>query len=277
MNEPLACRTGIWLYPDAPVGQLVEAVVTADRSGVDEMWIADEGVAREPLVILGAAAVRTERVLLGVGITTPVLRHPGAVGSSISTLDELSDGRAILGWGVGGDQSLAPFGLSAGPKPVALVRDAIRTARDVVERRTTELYQPPTHAAPARHVPMFVGAKGEQLNRLASREGDGVFLSGFELDRLEAPIGWARSVRPIHVALYASVRFNGTAPDDATALHGDPAAVAAAMVRLVSQHRPETMGLALVDGDSVELGMQHAVEAIRIFRETVPARATVPA
>jgi alkanesulfonate monooxygenase SsuD/methylene tetrahydromethanopterin reductase-like flavin-dependent oxidoreductase (luciferase family) len=268
VNETATCRTGIWLYPDAPVGELVQAVVTADRSGVDEMWIADEGVAREPLVLLGAAAVQTRRILLGIGITTPVLRHPGAVGSSVSTLDELSDGRAILGWGVGGEQSLAPFGLTA-EKPVALVRDAIRTARDVIACRASDLYQPPAHAAPARDVPIFVGAKGEQLNRLASREADGVFLSGFALDRLDAPVEWARSVRPIHVALYASVRFNGTHPDDPTSLHGDPATVAAGMVSLVRRHRPETIGLALVDGDGIATMVQHAVEAIGIFRETI--------
>ena len=39
------CRVGIWLYPDAPATDLVEAVISADRAGVDEMWMADEGVA----------------------------------------------------------------------------------------------------------------------------------------------------------------------------------------------------------------------------------------
>ncbi len=268
VKQTKPCRVGIWLYPDAPAADLVEAVVSADRAGVDEMWIADEAVAREPLMILAAAASQTTNVKLAVGITTPVLRHPGAMASSIATLDELSGGRAILGFGVGGGQSLDPFGLSV-EKPVALVRDAIRTARDVIECRSSDRYQPPGHAAPARSVPIYVGAKGEQLNRLASREADGVFLSGFGLDVLATPVEWARSVRPIHVALYASVRFRADAADDPTSLMGDPAAVAAGMVQLVGWHQPETIGLALVDGDRIGAMMEQAMEAIRLFHAMV--------
>ncbi len=260
-----APRVGIWLYPDAPVTDLVEAVVAGDRAGLDELWIADEGVAREPLVILSAAAPRTSSVRLGFGITTPMLRHPGAIASSVSTLDELSGGRAILGFGVGGDQSLGPFALQA-ERPVALIRDAIRTARDVFDRRPSERYQPPDHAAPARSVPIFVGTKGEQLTRLASREADGVFLSGFRLDSLSTPIDWARSSRPIHVALYASARFRDDAPQDPTSLQGSPAAVAAGMVELMMRHDTESIGLALVDGDPIAQMMESALEAIRLFR-----------
>jgi len=264
VKQNAMCRVGIWLYPAAPATDLVEAVISADRAGVDELWIADEAVAREPLMILAAAAPQTTNVKLAVGITTPVLRHPGAMASSIATLDELSGGRAILGFGVGGGQSLDPFGLTA-EKPVALIRDAIRTARDVIECRDSDLYHPPGHAAPARSVPIYVGAKGEQLNRLASREADGAFLSGFVLDALATPVEWARSVRPIQIALYASVRFRADAADDPTALMGDPATVAAGMAKLVHQHQPETIGLALVDGDRIGAMMEQALEAIRIF------------
>jgi 5,10-methylenetetrahydromethanopterin reductase len=270
MIERAAPRVGIWLYPDAPAKELVEAAVAADRAGVSELWIADEGVAREPLVLLSAAALRTTSVRLGIGITTPLLRHPGAIASSMATLDELSEGRAILGFGVGGDQSLGPFALEV-ERPVALMRDAIRTARDVFERRSSDRYAPPAHAAPARSIPIFVGTKGEQLTRLASREADGVFLSGFPLTALDAPVEWARSSRHIHIALYASVRFRDDAPRDPTSLHGSPATVAAGMVELVRHHQPESIGLALVDGDRIAHMMESALETVRLFQIALAA------
>lgn len=251
---------GIWLYPDAPVDRLVEAVVTADRGGLDEVWVADEGVARDPWVILAAAALRTSRVSLGTGITTAALRHPGSIGAAVSTLDELSGGRAVLGLGVGGHESLGPFGLSV-DRPVAAVRDAIRTARAVVEHRAAGGYSPPHHGVPARNVPIFVGAKGEQLNRMASREADGVFLSGFALDSLDAPVGWARSVRPVHVGLFASVRFRSDAPADPTSLVGSPQRVGEGLGLLVQRHRPETIGLALVDHDDPVAMVERAIDA----------------
>ena len=256
---------GIWLYPNAPVHDLIEAVVAADRAGVEEIWIADEGVAREPIVIFSAAASLTTRIRMGVGITSPALRHPGAIASSIATLDELNGGRTMLGFGVGGHESLGPFGITV-DKPVALVRDAIRMSRAVLQRTEIDGYEPPNHAAPAREVPIYVGAKGEQLNRLASREADGTFVSGFALDQLATPVAWARSVRPITVALYPSVRFRPDAPADPTSLSGTPTEVAVGMAALAEKHEPACIGLALVDGDSIPVMMTKAVETLERYR-----------
>lgn len=265
MSDLTDPRVGVWLFSDAPAGELVEAVVRADEAGIDEVWIADEGVPREPVPVLSAAAARTRRVGLGVGITSPFLRHPGAIGSTFATLDELSDGRALLGLGVGGALSLDPFGLRA-DKPVAAVRDAIRITRAVIRREPCEGYEPPSHAGPARDVPIFVGGRGEQLLRLASREADGVFLSGFDLEALEAPIEWARSVRPIHVGLYASVQFRVDAPHMPSAITGTTGLVADGMRRLAQRHVPDTIGLALVDRDGPVQMMDRAIEAISAFR-----------
>lgn len=262
-------NVGIWLYPDAPAHDLVDAIVAADQAGVAEVWIADEGVAREPIAIFSAAAPRTSRIRMGVGITSPALRHPGAVASSIATLDELNGGRTMLGWGVGGSESLGPFGITV-DKPVALVRDAIRMSRAVLTRTAIDGYDPPAHAAPARSVPIYVGAKGEQLNRLASREADGAFLSGFDLDRLADPIDWVRSVRPIAVALYASARFRPTAPGaDPTALTGTPQTIATALQALATRHRLDTIGLALVDGEDMPTMMTKALATFALLRRLV--------
>jgi 5,10-methylenetetrahydromethanopterin reductase len=251
--------TGIWLYPVASAPALVDAIVAADAAGVDEVWVADEGVARDPFVVLAAAAGRTRRIRLGIGITTPVLRHAGAIAAAAASLDELSGGRAVLGLGVGGHESLAPFGLPAPERPVRLVRDAIRTARAVFAGEAGTGYEPPGHALPARPVPIFVGARGEQLNRLASREADGVFLSGFVPTDLAIPVAWARSVRPVAVALYASVRFRADAPADPTALRGTPEEIAAGLGALVAEHAPATIGLALVDQDDPVAMVERAV------------------
>ena len=257
-------RTGIWLFPDASVGELVDAVIRSEEAGIDEIWIADEGVTRDPMIVFGAAARATTRIRMGIGITSPVLRHPGALGASIATLDELSDGRAILGLGLGGSLSLGPFGLTF-DRPVARMRDAIRIARAVTNRRSVEGYEVPAHASPARSVPIFVASRGEQINRLASREADGVFLSGFAPSAHAEPIEWARSVRPIHVALYASARFRSDAPDPA-ALRGSPAEIARQLADLVDTHLPESIGLALVDGDGVRAMLDRAFETIGLLQ-----------
>ena len=247
------------------VHDLVDAAVAAEDAGIDELWIADEGVSRDPVVAFSAAAIQTKRLRFGIGITSPALRHPGAMASSVATLDELSGGRAMLGFGVGGGLSLDPFGLTV-DKPVALIRDALRIARAVIEGATVDGYTPPSHAAPPRKVPIYVGSKGEQINRLASREADGVFLSGFDLAKLDAPVSWARSVRPIDVALFPSIQFNTLAAPNPSALQGDPAEVAQGLIQLIVRYRPETIGLCLIDGGPVSEMMAKAIETAGLVR-----------
>jgi 5,10-methylenetetrahydromethanopterin reductase len=236
-------RLGVWLYPDAPARRLVDAVVTAEVLGLDEVWIADEGVAREPVPLLAAAATRTESIRLAAGITTPLLRHPGALASSFATLDELSEGRAVLGLGLGGHESLGPFGISP-DRPVAVLGDAIRTARAVLGRRPDDGYEPPPHAAPARDVPLWVGARGPQLTRLAARVADGLFLSGCSPEELGRIVPDVRSVRPdLELALYHSASEETDGRPSVSSWE----AVAEHLGALVERWAPAAVGINLVD------------------------------
>ncbi len=257
-------RTCVWIYPNVTASSIVDAIVTLDAAGVDEVWVADEGVAREPFALLAAAAMVTRRITLGVGITSPLLRHPGAVASTAMTIDELSNGRMVLGWGVGGHESLGPFSLAT-DKPVAVVRDAIETASAVFSGRTSARYTPPDHAAPSRIIPQFVGARGPQLNRLASRVADGVFLSGFTSETARDPIREARSVRPVHVTLCVSARFGGVA--DEWSIAGDPSEVGRQLRIARETHRPDCIGIALVDRDPLPVMIERAVESLRALND----------
>ena len=217
-------------------------VVAAEQSGLDEVWLADEGVAREPMTVLAAAATRTERIRLGVGITSPLLRHAGALAATAATLDELSVRRAVLGLGVGGSLSLAPFGLTA-ERPVRLLSEAIETARDVLARRPGRSYDPPAHAMPARDVPIWVGARGPQLTRLAARRADGLFLSGCTDEQHARIVTAARSERAgIGIALYRSAA-SGDGRDSVT----DWAGLTEHLVRDHHTWAPTALGVNLVE------------------------------
>jgi alkanesulfonate monooxygenase SsuD/methylene tetrahydromethanopterin reductase-like flavin-dependent oxidoreductase (luciferase family) len=168
----------------------------------------------------------------------------------------------VLGFGVGGDQSLAPFGLEV-ERPVALIRDALRIARGVLSGRSTAGYEVALHAAPAREVPLYVASRGEQINRLAAQEADGVFISGFAPGALDTVLGWVRTAGSPRVALYQSVRFRPGDHDDPTSITGTPAVLATRLVELVERHRPDSIGVALVDGDDVVTMAQQAIETLR--------------
>ena len=306
---------GVWVFPDVPAPELVEVARHIEDLGLDELWVGDEGPARDPFAVLAAAAVVTDRIRLATGVTNPYVRHPGVAAASMLTIHELSGGRAVLGVGAGGQMSLAPFGLEA-LRPVDRVGEFLDFARAVATGTPAAGYSPPdvavTEASAGAPLPLFVGARGPRLNRLASERADGAFVAGMPPFRYLEVVGWARSVCPIDIALYPSVAFTDEAVerhrpemiwslldtppevreelgldldavraaveairggdpepartliDDATLerlmLVGQPAAVGRRLAGLVREHRPASVGLALVQDDLHE-GVGHAAEA----------------
>jgi 5,10-methylenetetrahydromethanopterin reductase len=202
-----APRTCVWAFPDRPAPELVDAIFAAEEAGIDEFWLGDEGPAREPFSVLSAAAGRTSRIRLAVGITNPYVRNPALACTTAQTIAELSGGRFTLGIGAGGALSLGPLQQEA-PRPLSAVRSMLRIARAVEAGDPTEGFDPGPEALGGQGVPVFVGAKGERLNRLASEVADGVFVAGPPMFTYDELLGWARSVRPVDVVLCPSVLFD---------------------------------------------------------------------
>jgi 5,10-methylenetetrahydromethanopterin reductase len=203
-------RSGAWLFPASPAPRMVEFIEHAESIGLDEIWLGDEGPARDPLSVLAAAATRTRSIRLAVGITNPYVRHPAATAVSMMTIHELSGGRAILGFGVGGSMSLGPLGITPA-HPLAAVRGALHTMRAAINGQKNERYTPTATALTAPDLPLYIGSRGPLINRLASKSADGAFVAGVPVSQVGEVVGWARSVRGIPIALYISVAFE---PED---------------------------------------------------------------
>ncbi len=189
---------------------MVEFIQYAENLGFDEIWLGDEGPARDPLAVLAAAAIQTSRIRLAVGITNPYVRHPATTAVAMMTIHELSRGRAILGMGVGGNLALSPFGISP-VRPVETMRQAMATMRAVSRGERGDGYTPPVGAMTAPDLPLFIGSRSPRLNRLASEIADGAFVAGLPVSQVPQVIGWARSVHDIPIALYISAAFE---PED---------------------------------------------------------------
>ncbi|MFE1948803.1 LLM class flavin-dependent oxidoreductase [Streptomyces massasporeus] len=102
-------RVGVRILPSAHWKSARHAWRLADDMGFEHAWTYDHVAWRERLgstwyaamPTLAAAAGVTERIRLGTLVSSPNFRHPVPFAKEIVTLDDLSDGRFILGLGAG--------------------------------------------------------------------------------------------------------------------------------------------------------------------------------
>ena len=90
--------------------KIAEIATTAERSGFDSVWVMDHyyqiptvGAPEEPMfeayALLSALAARTSSVKLGAMVTGVTYRNPAFLAKTVTGLDVISSGRAILGIG----------------------------------------------------------------------------------------------------------------------------------------------------------------------------------
>ncbi|WP_416897353.1 MAG: LLM class flavin-dependent oxidoreductase [Minwuia sp.] len=87
-------------------GPILALAERAEDLGFDSLWIGDSLLARprhEPLTLLAAVAARTTKAELGTAVLLPALRNPVILAHMAATVDQVSEGRLILGVGIATD------------------------------------------------------------------------------------------------------------------------------------------------------------------------------
>jgi len=170
---------------------LLSDVVTMDEKGIQRCWTSDHympwwdsgasGGAAWPW--LGAALARTRNIVIGTGVTAPILRyHPAIVAQVFATLEYMFPGRVFLGVGRGEALNEVTAGHSwpSNAEKFERLKEAIYLIRklwtgDWVDFkgnyywvRDSKLY-----TKPSNHIPLYLAGIGKQSARLAGEESDG--------------------------------------------------------------------------------------------------------
>jgi 5,10-methylenetetrahydromethanopterin reductase len=105
----------LWHFGRPAVKGMEALAVRCEELGYDGLTLTDsQNLATDTYVSLAMAARVTSKLLLGPGVTNPLTRHAAVTAGAIASVQELSEGRAVLGIGRG-DSSL----FNIGHKPVA--------------------------------------------------------------------------------------------------------------------------------------------------------------
>jgi alkanesulfonate monooxygenase SsuD/methylene tetrahydromethanopterin reductase-like flavin-dependent oxidoreductase (luciferase family) len=99
------------VLPGGTATEQFEQAVAAEAAGWDGVFVWEVAYGVDPWTLLAAIAQRTSRLRLGTMLTPLPWRRPWKVASQVVTLDQLSNGRAILAVGLGAtDASLGQTG-----------------------------------------------------------------------------------------------------------------------------------------------------------------------
>ena len=178
---------------------LVDLGKLAEASGYDDVFT-PEGMGYEAMSLLGAIAVSTRRVRIGTAITGQPLRSPALTAMGSVTLDLLSEGRFVLGLGIGHRTIVETWhGIPFTPERARL-REYVKLVREIATGHEIahegEHYRcsgPGLLMRPYRpNLPVYLATLAFSSMELAGEIADGLFASYTPLAYLEEGVERAR-------------------------------------------------------------------------------------
>ena len=170
----------------ADVRFLAQYLHRAETLGYDSVWVQEQILGDspmlEPITLLTFAAALTSKVRLGTSVILPLTRNPIHLAKSLSSLDQLSQGRLILGVGMGGPHVPEPaFGISKENRSRRFVEVLKVTKALWTEPRASfagEFWKFENVAMEPKplqkpHPPIWFGARDEVALKRTVRHGDG--------------------------------------------------------------------------------------------------------
>jgi alkanesulfonate monooxygenase SsuD/methylene tetrahydromethanopterin reductase-like flavin-dependent oxidoreductase (luciferase family) len=191
-------KTDILLIPmSASWSDMRAAAVATEEAGFDGLWTwdhlrdpeatSDVGVP-EALTVLTALAEVTRRIALGPLVLNVANRHPGLLANMAATLQQVSDGRLLLGLGAGGNRRL-PYAAEQEMLGLVVESDASRAQRvaeaaQILRRLWAgdgssftgahyRLERPSGYLRADPPPPIIVGGFGPRMAAIAGRHADG--------------------------------------------------------------------------------------------------------
>ncbi len=207
----------LWMTTVASARGAARTAREIEAAGWDGMLVVDsQNLSGDPYVSLALAATATTRLGLGTGVTNSVTRHAAATATAITSVNRVSDGRAVLGIGRG-DSALAHLGRA--PARLAQFERYLRQLQTYLRGESVAFEDidiphevaPPMsalhlHDAPpasriawiagGARVPVEVAASGPKVIALSALHADRImFTLGADFERLKWGIDLARKTR----------------------------------------------------------------------------------
>ena len=189
MKQPtILIPTGAWnLRAGITAQEVLEAARKAEDAGIDGLFAGDHvtfyGSGNDGLINLAAVAAVTERVELMTSVFLLALRHPTPVALQCAMIDQLSNGRLVLGVGIGGEDANEWLACGIDPKTRArrtdeslqILRSLWTQEETTFDGRYFQLDKVKMQPKPVseKGVTIHIGGRSDAALRRTARYGDG--------------------------------------------------------------------------------------------------------
>lgn len=169
-------RVGVAFFPRS-ADTAVDLCVRAEQAGVTAAWMVMPATGIDTLTLLAAAAVKTERIVLGTSIVPAFTRHPLAFVTQAQSLEGLAPGRFNLGIGTAHARTMVDVYHVDFTHPLRELEEYLEVVQPALKQGSVhfagEYYQVDASFPSAPGTPVPIAALRAPAFRLAGRLADG--------------------------------------------------------------------------------------------------------
>ena len=165
--------------------EMVAAAQAAEAAGAEVLWVPE--LHRSATISAAAIAAATDQAAVGTAIALAFTRSPMVTALEAMDIDEMTNGRFILGLGSGVQRLNELWHNARWGKPVGHMRETVRNIRAfIASARSGELIDLPGEYEPMQirgyerpfyqvrtTIPIYLGAMGPAMTKLVGEIGDG--------------------------------------------------------------------------------------------------------
>jgi 5,10-methylenetetrahydromethanopterin reductase len=180
-------RIALYLQDSHDLRDGLDYVKYAEDHGFEAVWQAESRLVRDAIVPMAAYAAVTKRIKIGSGVINNWTRNIGLLAATFLTLDDLAPDRIICGIGAWWDPLASNVGITR-HKPTVAMRETVEVMRRLLNMERVTFHGEFHHVdgieldvvhgrREPRHVPIMIGATGDQMMELTGEIADGVVLN----------------------------------------------------------------------------------------------------
>lgn len=211
---------GVFLGGKA-IGQITDRARLAEDLGYETCWVI-QVADREATIVAAAVASATSKISVGTGVLPTYPRTPAVMAQTAATIDEIAEGRFILGLGPSHKLTIEAWHGMELTRPIASVREYVEAIRSILHGRaySGEIYRTAFQFlsySPRQDLPIYLSCLAPQMCKLTGEVADGAvlwmcaprYIADVVLPKLEEGRAAAEREKAIEVVAAVPVSLTG--------------------------------------------------------------------